>query len=40
MEKIRETRISGEFNGWDGETVYELDDGSRWELAQYRYEYR
>jgi hypothetical protein len=33
-------RISGAWNGWDGGTVVELTDGSKWKQAEYHYEYR
>lgn len=35
-----DSRISGEFNGWDGDTVFELDNGTKWQQARYRYKYR
>lgn len=35
-----ETRIEGEFEGWDGDTVVRLDNGQIWEQSQYYYEYR
>lgn len=31
--------ISGAWTGWDGHTVAELTDGSRWKQAEYHYEY-
>lgn len=39
MQKYIDSYIVGDFEGWDGDAVYELDDGSRWELASYRYVY-
>lgn len=39
MQKYKESYINDEFEGWDGDTVYELDDGSKWELASYTYSY-
>ena len=39
MQKFKESHISDEFEGWDGDTVYELDDGSKWELVSYTYSY-
>jgi hypothetical protein len=39
MQKYRSTYISDEFEGWDGDTVYELDDGTKWKLATYQYKY-
>lgn len=34
-----ESTIAGDFNGWDGETVFKLDNGQIWEQAEYDYEY-
>jgi hypothetical protein len=34
-----ESTISGEINGWDGETVFKLDNGQIWEQAEYSYTY-
>ena len=39
MIKVRDTCISGDFEGWDGDKIYELDDGSEWELSSYTYSY-
>lgn len=32
--------VDGGWSGWDGDTVVELTDGSKWEQAEYLYEYR
>jgi hypothetical protein len=32
--------VEGSWNGWDGETIVELTDGSVWKQSQYHYEYR
>lgn len=34
-----ESTISGEFHGWDGETIFKLDNGQIWEQAEYDYMY-
>ncbi|MBI2260794.1 MAG: hypothetical protein HYU62_03930 [Caulobacterales bacterium] len=34
-----ESRIDGEFSGWDGETVFKLANGQIWQQASYDYEY-
>jgi hypothetical protein len=34
-----EASISGEFHGWDGETIFKLDNGQIWQQAEYDYEY-
>lgn len=39
MQKYKETCIADDFEGWDGDTIYELDDGTKWELASYSYSY-
>jgi len=39
MQKYKDTYISDEFEGWDGDTIYELDDGTNWELVSYVYSY-
>ncbi len=33
MELVFESRIEDEFEGWDGDTSYELDNGSKWQLV-------
>jgi hypothetical protein len=34
-----ESTISGEFSGWEGETIFKLDNGQIWEQAEYDYTY-
>jgi len=34
-----ESTIAGDFNGWDGETMFKLDNGQIWEQAEYEYMY-
>lgn len=34
-----DTRIDGEFHGWDGETIYKLADGHIIQQAHYHYHY-
>lgn len=34
-----ETQIDGEFNGWEGETIFKMLNGSIWQQASYDYEY-
>lgn len=34
-----ESTISGEFEGWSGETIFKLDNGQIWEQAEYSYTY-
>ena len=34
-----ESRIDGEFNGWDGETIFKLQNGQIWQQSSYAYMY-
>lgn len=34
-----ESTISGEIEGWDGETIFKLDNGQIWQQAVYDYTY-
>lgn len=34
-----EGTLSGEFHGWDGETIFKLDNGQIWKQAEYDYTY-
>ncbi len=34
-----ETKVDGDFNGWDGKTIVKLINGQIWKQAEYRYEY-
>jgi hypothetical protein len=34
-----ESHIAGEFNGWSGDTVFELQNGQMWKQATYAYWY-
>lgn len=36
---VVESRIDGTFNGWDGETVFKLQNGQVWQQASYAYMY-
>lgn len=38
-DPVIETRIDGDFNGWEGETVYKLRNGQIWQQARYHYHY-
>ncbi len=38
--QLFESRIEGEFNGWDGNTIVKLANGQIWEQVDYHYEYR
>jgi hypothetical protein len=34
-----EARIDGDFEGWEGETIYKLGNGQIWQQASYHYHY-
>src|SRR5260221_11903875 len=34
-----DSRIDGEFKGWEGETVFKLQNGQTWQQATYGYKY-
>jgi hypothetical protein len=34
------SKIEGEFEGWDGETIVQLANGQVWRQVSYYYEYR
>lgn len=36
---VIESRIDGEFEGWDGDTVFKLENGQIWQQVSYDYEY-
>jgi hypothetical protein len=36
---VIESRIEGDFEGWDGETIFKLDNGQIWQQASYAYRY-
>jgi hypothetical protein len=33
------SRVNGEFNGWEGETVVHLENGQVWQQCEYWYHY-
>lgn len=37
--KVIETKIEGEFSGWDGETIFKMINGSIWQQCSYAYIY-
>lgn len=38
MHKYTSSYIRGDFYGWRGDAVYELEDKSRWQLVAYSYD--
>jgi len=39
MRIVTNTRIDGEFSGWNGDNFYTLATGEVWQQARYKYEY-
>ena len=39
LSSVIESKIDGEFNGWDGETIFKLRNGQIWQQSSYSYEY-
>lgn len=37
---VTESKIDGEFKGWDGNTSYKLQNGQVWQQKTYKYEYK
>ena len=37
---VVESRIDGDFNGWEGETVFKLVNGQIWQQSAYAYKYK
>lgn len=40
VHDVLESRIDGEFKGWEGSSQYRLVNGQVWEQAAYKYEYK
>lgn len=36
---VIESRIEGEFEGWDGDTIFKLENGQIWQQSSYAYTY-
>jgi len=36
---VIESRIDGDFSGWDGDTIFKLDNGQIWQQESYAYTY-
>lgn len=39
ISEVLESRISGEFKGWEGDTMYQLTNGQYWQQSDYHYHY-
>lgn len=40
LSDVFQSKIDGEFTGWDGETEYALQNGQIWQQSKYKYEYK
>lgn len=40
INNVIESRINGEFKGWEGESEYELQNGQVWQQSNYKYQYK
>jgi hypothetical protein len=38
-QRVVESQIDGDFNGWEGETIVKLMNGQIWQQTEYHYEY-
>src|SRR5689334_11185258 len=38
-QNVIESQMDGEFNGWDGETIFKLANGQIWQQSSYAYTY-
>ena len=39
-QAVIESRIDGDYNGWEGETIYKLINGQIWKQSSYTYRYK
>ncbi len=39
IKNVIETRIDGEFEGWEGETIFKMINGQIWQQSSYDYKY-
>jgi hypothetical protein len=39
MDIFAEGQLAGAFEGWSGDTVFELTNGQKWQQARYAYRY-
>jgi hypothetical protein len=40
IHDVVESKVNGEFKGWDGDTKYELTNGQIWQQSRYKYKYK
>ena len=39
ISRVIETQIDGEFEGWEGETIFKMMNGQIWQQSSYAYMY-
>lgn len=39
MDLLYDSRIEGDFEGWNGEKIFALVNGTKWKQKYYRYRY-
>lgn len=40
MELVKETKLEGEFDGFDDNKVFTFLNGEKWQQARYKYKYK
>lgn len=40
VTSVIESQIKGKFEGWNGKSIYELQNGQVWQQTMYKYEYK
>jgi hypothetical protein len=40
ISNVIESRINGDFNGWEGNSKYQLLNGQTWQQSTYKYQYK
>lgn len=40
MELIKETKLEGEFDGYDQDKVFTFINGQKWQQSRYKYKYK
>ena len=40
LSNVIKSNIDGEFTGWDGDSVYTLMNGQKWQQYEYKYQYK
>lgn len=39
LDKVISTQVDGDFNGWEGNTIFKMTNGQIWQQASYAYTY-